>query len=528
MSTQERRHRSRTTIERLAYIHIEPNNGGIVLNVSPDGLCFHSIAPVERNGEMRFSILDHSRRIDAKGALIWADEMNKVAGVRFTTITSEAREQVETWITHPEDPEDDRSAPTLGSAILRTIPAANVRRPRPTMETLKTPASTAALLRLRMHFRLAGFSAGLATGMVLALVAVCGLFLTYAYRRQFGESLIRLGERLAARSAAVRTISVSPQPASPVALKLAQADPTPLAAPPQTLMKEEQHGKQPRVTEDKSDNEPDLIQIPISTDRSKRPVAPIASNAAAVRTSAAPGSSTEVQASPPSTEVQASPPAIAPPRLPPSQSMAANLAATSMGPTDPPSVVVPSPSHGRTGPAEMYLDLGKVKNEVLARSIGNKLDGLGLHSNITQKGHLWMNSYHVLVGPFVSDEDVSRARRMLTSFGYKPRAYEPGSETKPYESGSRNFFFSSRVTLNGTPLPLGDVTVSWESFTHEAKVKFVQGNQVLATVEGHWMSSSQKYSQDEYVYRKTIGNSKPLLELHFYGWNRTLVFHGAS
>src|SRR5215470_14693060 len=152
MSTPERRHGPRTTIERLAYIHIEPNNGGIVLNVSPQGLCFHSIAPVERNGEMRFSILDHNRRIDAKGTLVWSDELNKVAGVRFTTITSEAREQVETWMTHPEDPQDDGKSPVrLGSAILRTISAASVRRPRPRMETLKTPASAAGLLRLRMR-----------------------------------------------------------------------------------------------------------------------------------------------------------------------------------------------------------------------------------------------------------------------------------------------------------------------------------------------------------------------------------------
>src|SRR5215472_4707768 len=186
MSTPERRHGSRTTIERLAYIHIEPDNGGIVLNVSP----------VERNGEMRFSILDHNRRIDAKGTLVWTDELNKVAGVRFTTITSEAREQVETWITHPEDPQGDGSAPSLGAAILRTIPAAGVRRPKPKMEALKTPGSAAGLLGLRIRFRLAGFSAGLATGMVLSLVAVFGLLVTYSYRRQFGESLIHLGERL--------------------------------------------------------------------------------------------------------------------------------------------------------------------------------------------------------------------------------------------------------------------------------------------------------------------------------------------
>jgi hypothetical protein len=505
MSTPERRHGQRTTIERLAYIHIEPNNGGIVLNVSPDGLCFHSIAPVERNGEMRFSILDHSRRIDAKGTLVWTDEESKVAGVRFTTITSEAREQVETWITQPEDPQDDAMAPTLGSAILRTIPAGGVRRPKP-IDTLKTPA--AGLLRLRMRFRLAGFSAGMATGMVLSLIAVFGLLFTYSHRQQFGESLIRLGERLTARSAAVQALSVSPPQA--VAPKLSQVDHVSLAAPPQALVKEEPQSKRSRVTEDESDDGLDVVKLPIHTDGPKRPLATIATKAAPVPTTANPAVSTAVPASSP---------AIAASLLPSPSSMAANLGATMVGSPDIPSVVVLNPSGSRSGPAEMYLDLGKFKDELLARSIGDKLAGFGLHANIAQKGHLWMNSYHVLVGPFVSNEDASRAQRMLTSLGYK---------SKPYERGSRNFFFSSRVTLNGTPLPLGEVTVSWESFVPDAKVKFLQGNDVLAIAEGHWMPSPRKYSQDEFVYRKTINNSKPLLELHFYGSNRILVFHDAS
>jgi cell division protein FtsN len=508
MSTTERRHGPRTTIERLAYIHIEPNNGGIVLNVSPDGLCFHSIAPVERNGEMRFSILDHSRRIDAKGTLVWTDELNKVAGVRFTTITSEAREQVETWITNPGDPQDDGGGPTLGSAILRTIPDGSVRRPRPRMETLKTSASAAGLLRLRLRLRLAGFSAGMATGMVLSLVAVFGLLLTYSHRRQFGESLIRLGERLAARSAAVQSLSVSPPQAETP--KLAQVDHATVGPPRPSLVKEEPHGKQSRVPEDELDNEPDVIQVPIQVDAQKRPVAPIATKAAPIPTTADPGASTGVLASAA---------ALAPPRLPSSLSTAASLPATKMGSPNAPEVVVPNPSHRGTGPAEMYLDLGKFKDQLLARSIGNKLAVLGLPANITQKGHLWMNSYHVVVGPFASDEDASRARRMLTSLGYEP---------KPYERGSHNFFFSSRVTLNGTPLPQGEITVSWESSVQDAKVKFLEGNEVLAIVQGHWMPSAQKYSQDEFVYRKTIDNSKPLMELHFYGWNRTLVFHDAS
>jgi len=516
MSTPERRHGSRTTIERLAYIHIEPDNGGIVLNVSPEGLCFHSIAPVERNGEMRFSILDHNRRIDAKGTLVWTDELNKVAGVRFTTITSEAREQVETWITHPEDPQGDESAPSLGAAILRTIPAAGVRRPKPTMEELKTPGSAAGLLRLRIRFRLAGFSAGLATGMVLSLVAVFGLLVTYSYRRQFGESLIHLGERLASRSAGVQAPSISPpqtlapttaSPPQTLAPTTAQPDHATVTDPPPVLGKEEPHGKQLRATANDPDDGPDVIQVPVHRDAPKQMVA-TATTTAPVLTIADPATSTAAKALSN---------AIAQPRLP--LSMANDLAASKVASLNPPSVVVSNAPRSRLRPSEMYLDLGKFKDEVLARNIRSKLVGAGLHANVAQKGHLWMNSYHVLVGPFASDEDVSRTQRMLKALGYDP---------KPYEHGSRSFFFSSRVTLNGSPLPPGDITVSWESSVADAKVKFLQGNAVLATAEGHWMPSPRKYSQDEFVYRKTMDNSKPLLELHFYGWNRTLVFHGAS
>src|SRR5450759_4937613 len=95
----ERRQSSRTTMEGLAYIHIEPDNGGIVLNVSEQGLCFQSIAPVERNGPFHFSLLEHNRSIDACGELVWTDETQKFGGLRFTTLTSEARGQITHWIT---------------------------------------------------------------------------------------------------------------------------------------------------------------------------------------------------------------------------------------------------------------------------------------------------------------------------------------------------------------------------------------------------------------------------------------------
>ena len=87
-------------MERHAYINIEPDNGGIVLNVSEGGLCFHSYDPVKsigNNGKIRFWFSDQNQRIEADGTLAWTDETQK-GGLRFTALPAEAREKIRDWI----------------------------------------------------------------------------------------------------------------------------------------------------------------------------------------------------------------------------------------------------------------------------------------------------------------------------------------------------------------------------------------------------------------------------------------------
>ena len=67
MNGPERRLTPRKTAERFAYINIEPRNGGSVLNVSEGGLCFHSIAPIQRIETIRFWFREHDRRIEVQG-----------------------------------------------------------------------------------------------------------------------------------------------------------------------------------------------------------------------------------------------------------------------------------------------------------------------------------------------------------------------------------------------------------------------------------------------------------------------------
>ncbi len=197
----ERRQTPRTAMERLASINIEPNNGGIILNVSGEGLCFHSIAPVEQNGRVRFSLLENNRRIDAGGELAWMDEAQKVGGLRFTTLPVEAREQIHNWIRQPGVPLDEHEESASAVPLPGALPGLNTAR----FDAKTGPGSSvplaAALLRLRARIKLSGFSGGLATGLLISLL-VTSVLLFQAYRRQFGESLIHWGERLAAKSEA--------------------------------------------------------------------------------------------------------------------------------------------------------------------------------------------------------------------------------------------------------------------------------------------------------------------------------------
>jgi hypothetical protein len=167
----------------------------------------------------------------------------------------------------------------------------------------------------------------------------------------------------------------------------------------------------------------------------------------------------------------------------------------------------------------MYFELGKFKDELQARDLGDRISGLGLRPSVVQKRHLWMNSFYVLVGPYTNQDEATKTHKDLLSHGYKPR---------PFERGSRDFAFISGLTLSGASLPAGDFRISWESYVTDAKVKFAQGNYVLVTANGQWVKRPVKYHRDEYVHVRSSNGSRLLREIHFSGLDRALVFGNSS
>jgi hypothetical protein len=115
VSPAERRKNPRTPIRRLAYVNLEPyDNGGVVTDISGDGLRFHVVNPVEHGGLVRLSILlGGAEQLQVVGELVWLDATRKVGGVRFTVLPEGAVDRILNWA------ETSNGADTLKSGASR-------------------------------------------------------------------------------------------------------------------------------------------------------------------------------------------------------------------------------------------------------------------------------------------------------------------------------------------------------------------------------------------------------------------------
>jgi hypothetical protein len=529
MLADERRNIPRTKLERLAYIHIEPDNGGIVLNVSGSGLAFHSMNTVERNGPMRFSLQEQNRRIDVSGELVWTDEVQKIGGLRFTTLTAEAREQVRDWVTRPEISADEHRS-TLGAAFVRAFPALGKGTVVTAPGTGAYFSAARAVLKARAQSRFTSFSSGLVTGMLMSIMAASLVYLGYSYRHQFGESLIHLGERLAQKPSttqaaatpppAVGSVVSMPQPAAPQNVVSSPSTPQPrhVENNPASETPKPVPAKQPSEKLAEAHSRPAVVKgkafnsAPTTVPRTTLP-ASTSRNAKSDKTVTGDFSHPMALTSNPPV-VTARYPDL--PASPPPSSIAPAPEAGAQTPQHPTGVVQTQTSPlGTASPLQMFFDLGKFKQQSLAQDLSDRVAQLGLRTSVVPRGHLWMNSYQVLVGPYVNEQEEKKINTDLQSHGYKPR---------PLERGSRDFSFRSKVSVERTKLPLGDVAVSWESYLTEAKVRFTRQRDLLATADAKWMQRSKKYSDNEYVYENQADGSRPLVEIHFAGLDRALVF----
>lgn len=526
----ERRETPRMRVEGLAYINLEPNNGGIILNVSEGGLCFQSAAPVHHTATVRFWYPQGNNGIEVDGEswstteapespgshfieadseLAWIDDSRKRGGLRFTNLPAESRKEIRNWIRQHAPTLAVDEKPALSPSPLRESPSLSAPLGRTTAARpgFATPTVLSPIPQPRTL--LTGFSGGLIAGILISSL-VTGLFILQSHRREIGQSLIQLGERLGGRSRPQATSADLSAGLPELQMALTETRPPSSKAQP--------------VSRD---------QIPVS-----RPERLLAEPHAEAMASAAKPPALKIEAPPP---VAATPPPTTTPKAPaatttssstPSPSSAPTISAVSSTvpaspilpaavpetkPASQPGVAIVHSKTTSTGSlSEKFLEVGKFNDKLWADKTTNQLSQFGYPARVVQKNSFWKKSYQVLVGPYTSDDEAEAAHKTLASRGFSPRSFE---------RGTRGFTMPPALTLAGARMPVGDCVISWESYIPDALVKFKSSERGLAvTGEGTWVKRNVRYYEDAVVYTKNKDGSRNLVEIRFSGMKQALVF----
>ena len=507
MMNSERRQNPRTKVAALAYINFEPNNGGIVLNVSEGGLCFHAVTPLQLDGTLRFWFSAEGRRVEANGELAWTDETRKAGGLRFGILPAEVRDQVRGWMNQcailsvPEKTSPQMIVPAHQSAQSRAGQLQTNARQRKEL-------SAAASIRRPP----ANFVRGWVSGLLTATLVMAAFFLN-SHRRQVGESLILLGERFAAQPATQIALGApppaparapAPVPASatasapaltPAAIAFARAEsPTPARVedPPAARARGAMKTVKPPKAKPRTGARSNAISPVLPITSSRTPASALESAPNSIESSKTP--QPETAADVPSD----------PPRVESASPIRVNTDAD----------VGKTPDFG-VSPGK-YLEVGQFRHKAAADEATNSAKALGVPVIVVHKSVLWMNSYHVLAGPYRNQNDAELARGRLQSRGFKPRELP---------NKSRHFTLPL-MTLYGTDVSVTDCTITWELYSPYATITFVKGNTVVATAQGTWVKRNYTYKTNGVVNRSNDRGLRTLLEIQCHGMDEALVLGG--
>lgn len=464
----ERRQAARTTVESLTYISFGANNRGIVLDISEGGLRFRVLSPIEDTQPLHVWFSAEGNRIDAEGEVIWMDEQQVTGGLRFKSLSAENREQIRNWIAQP--------AASLGEGekpVLRQLVAAV---PIGKTTALGKLRSTTQLLKSKQRANAGVFARGLFSGLAVAGV-VAGAILLHVERRNFGEVLIAIGQRLASRT-----------PARPM-----------VQAPA------------PGVTDDASSSN--------ASEESAAKHAEVYHEPAVVIDGVSPSTSLPIVHSPNSTALV--PPALVENKPSEPAANAAPSVETSKAEAESEAAGLAKSDAEAGGninagnvSAERYLDVREFRQKAAAGKMKESLVQLGFHTSVTHKGHLFLSSYHVLVGPYGSDEEVETARNDLEAHGFQPQSHARLSRKLTLPT----------LTLADKDTVVKDCIISWDANSSAATVSFLKGNNVVMKAQGRWVKRGVKYKLDAVLSDSKGRGPLTLLEIQCRGMDQAFVF----
>lgn len=96
----ESRAHKRTQVRALGYIELSEDNGGLILNISEDGLAVQAVQVVSTDDfpRMRFRLPKTEATIEVAGRMVWQLRSKKEAGIQFVGLSEEDRARIRQWI----------------------------------------------------------------------------------------------------------------------------------------------------------------------------------------------------------------------------------------------------------------------------------------------------------------------------------------------------------------------------------------------------------------------------------------------
>src|ERR1700687_3808067 len=145
--TRDRRLQMRATPASHAYVELGGTNGGIVLNISEEGMAVAAADPLGVDDylpRIRFQLPSSGQSIEISAQIVWLAESKKSAGIRFVDLTGEARNQISNWIASEKPaPEFEGLTPTpvesLIPAALESLPEEPIGSVFPEQDQASSP-----------------------------------------------------------------------------------------------------------------------------------------------------------------------------------------------------------------------------------------------------------------------------------------------------------------------------------------------------------------------------------------------------
>jgi len=106
LGATERRRRARTPVTPPIYADLGKVNGGLIYNMSEDGLALSAAMILGGDELLRMRILlpDSGGWMKATGQITWKSESGKTAGIRFVGLPAETRQRITDWLAVESSP----------------------------------------------------------------------------------------------------------------------------------------------------------------------------------------------------------------------------------------------------------------------------------------------------------------------------------------------------------------------------------------------------------------------------------------